>query len=490
VAVSAALLLFAPAPATAQTPPEENAAPAEAPTTFSVAPRDRFDLVRFNNDSAAHYYYAYSNEAQTLSLLFLPPEPPALYAPLQLRNPLDTGVPPPAELAAHVTDPFYPQLAAALAADALPRRLRLKLDSYRSARAALVAELHDVFARHRDASAETRKSALLACAQKQAAGIQELELVADQLRGELHGASSGRQSSRLGTTAPPEPAPESEAIAMRSAAYFCDGLSAAQRRLLRATASESENSPSAAPASLFCFSPEGAKLALPIDLAPALRTAIADFTSTRRTLAKTILRTIRESGGDVHKIRELATAQMPALASLESWAEEFRFALETAPESVGRPDQALPPELQERLTTYREHKRTLFRELHASLLTKSATPATNTAKTGEVAVSVATFTSAQQAALAALNSEKNALRAALAEQRRTAGASADRKSIDTLLEDFERSRQQQELRELYLDYRRALFEPGLSPEQRRLLFGAAVQSLGLPLPSGELLRQP
>ena len=45
----------------------------------------------------------------------------------------------------------------------------------------------------------------------------------------------------------------------------------------------------------------------------------------------------------------------------------------------------------------------------------------------------------------------------------------------------------------YVEYRQALFEPGLSPEQRRLLFDGAIERLELPLPRGELqpfLRSP
>jgi hypothetical protein len=45
---------------------------------------------------------------------------------------------------------------------------------------------------------------------------------------------------------------------------------------------------------------------------------------------------------------------------------------------------------------------------------------------------------------------------------------------------------QKEARPLYTDYNVAVFQPGLSPEQRRLLFAAALQKLGLPLPGGEL----
>jgi len=39
---------------------------------------------------------------------------------------------------------------------------------------------------------------------------------------------------------------------------------------------------------------------------------------------------------------------------------------------------------------------------------------------------------------------------------------------------------------LYGDYRIAVFQPGLSPEQRRLLFDSVIERLDLPLPRGEL----
>ncbi|MEN9632526.1 MAG: hypothetical protein RL077_930, partial [Verrucomicrobiota bacterium] len=39
---------------------------------------------------------------------------------------------------------------------------------------------------------------------------------------------------------------------------------------------------------------------------------------------------------------------------------------------------------------------------------------------------------------------------------------------------------------LYRDYRIAVFQPGLSPRQRQLLFDAVLEQLNLPLPRGEL----
>jgi hypothetical protein len=38
----------------------------------------------------------------------------------------------------------------------------------------------------------------------------------------------------------------------------------------------------------------------------------------------------------------------------------------------------------------------------------------------------------------------------------------------------------------YRDYRIAVFQPGLSPEQRRLYFDGVLEQLALPLPRGEL----
>ena len=53
--------------------------------------------------------------------------------------------------------------------------------------------------------------------------------------------------------------------------------------------------------------------------------------------------------------------------------------------------------------------------------------------------------------------------------------------IEVLLVEFAYAFGQQERWERYADYETAVLQPGLSPEQRRLLFGAALTSLDLPL---------
>lgn len=58
--------------------------------------------------------------------------------------------------------------------------------------------------------------------------------------------------------------------------------------------------------------------------------------------------------------------------------------------------------------------------------------------------------------------------------------------VDKALVAARRAAAQRENADAYRDYRTAVFTPGLSPEQRRLLFGSAVEKLELPLPRGEL----
>jgi hypothetical protein len=57
--------------------------------------------------------------------------------------------------------------------------------------------------------------------------------------------------------------------------------------------------------------------------------------------------------------------------------------------------------------------------------------------------------------------------------------------VNDLLKDFEDARQQQEQWDRYMDLQSAVVMPGLSPGQRRVLFDAGVEQLGLPLPAGK-----
>ena len=68
---------------------------------------------------------------------------------------------------------------------------------------------------------------------------------------------------------------------------------------------------------------------------------------------------------------------------------------------------------------------------------------------------------------------------------RVLGKGATPQQINEALDGVIRYNAQRENTEGYHDYRVAVFEPGLSPEQRRILLGGALRKLDLPLGGGE-----
>jgi len=84
-----------------------------------------------------------------------------------------------------------------------------------------------------------------------------------------------------------------------------------------------------------------------------------------------------------------------------------------------------------------------------------------------------------------LNEEKEAIRSEVARFAATHRESDGEKSVQTLIRNFLDSMREEEAWQPYQDYRTAVYQPGLSPEQRRLLFEIALEKLALPLPDGE-----
>jgi hypothetical protein len=443
------------------------------------------DLVRYMLPSSSHYYFNFP-AAAAVRLLFLPPELPVLESPIPLRSPLNNGVPPPAELAAHVGDLFYPQLASRLAGDELSRRARLKLEAYWTLKHSLLDELEAAIAAARELQGEARRAALADCAARQAVRLQEMEAAAEEIRLEL-GPRPDERAKPHDRPAASGPSVEPDPLLFRTAAFYADGLSLSQRRLLLAMSAELRyHGVPTSMGAVFYFSPEGAALWLPATLPPQLAKAVAVYAEARRALAGELLAELQRPVDDPAEWRDLASRQAPAFADLEIQAEEIRVALhETNGFDGPRAVPALPAELTVRLAAYNSRKQALLLEISASL--SSTARAAATPVSGGIAVPVSAFSPAQQTALAALNRERDAILAALVEQRRSSGSAQDRKSIDNLLQDFERALQAQELREKYAEYRTAVLEPGLAPAQRRLLLDGAFQHLALPLPSGEPL---
>ena len=211
------------------------------------------------------------------------------------------------------------------------------------------------------------------------------------------------------------------------------------------------------------------------------------------------------------KFRSLATQQAPRIAELEQLAEQIRDGLRPLPGLVPAPARApLPPALTERTLAFVQHRLQVQAETREKLdvigLQLRAIGVrlgyqfdAETIKTQVVPMRRSALGEAEQKRLAELSARLAALEAEyrsraegilarLEELRRDTAAAVGPvapERIDSLLNDALRYATLQDNEAGYHDYRLAVFEPGLSPEQRRLLFNGAMEKLDLPLPRGE-----
>jgi hypothetical protein len=530
VLLTAVLLnVLAAAPPAATSPPAAEEPKQSEPKDKAQALIDNFDRVRFTNEFTTHYYYSHPPSSEPPVFLF-PPVPPPLGLEYPLLGPLVTRTPAPPELAAYVDEWFYPLLGARLIEGDLPQALRAQIQAYRTAKVALQSELRSRIAALKNADPAERERQLDAFASVQAPKIAALETTEEKIRsdlrpsglfGSLAGNGDAAEKSgwrlRAGREAPATPEDRQlESEAMRGVAFYQEGLSAPQRRLLLAAAVELETvadsppgaNPTPAEGWLLHFSPEPASIRLLANLPAPLAKKISEYVATKKGLTTELCDTLRrnnDAGGStrIEALKRLAADQAPHIAALEAVAEEIRRKLTDVPNPPGPPaPQPLPPELMVRISVYRGHKLAVLKTLHSLLAEPAGTvdvvPAAGDGKTGtaggnpppvmvqpaNLRVSVEEFNRRQNALVGELNAERAAIREALSDYGRTTNRPTDRKSIDDLLKDFENARQQQEIWDRYRDYQTAVLLPGLSPEQRRLLFSAAVEQLALPLPAG------
>ena len=84
--------------------------------------RDKFDRVRFMNESSSHYMNSREPPApahRRAQVFFLPPVAPPLDSEIPILAPIEQGPPAPQELFAFVGEIFYAELGARLASDDL-----------------------------------------------------------------------------------------------------------------------------------------------------------------------------------------------------------------------------------------------------------------------------------------------------------------------------------------------------------------------------------
>jgi hypothetical protein len=475
--------------------------------------------------------------------IYFPPNPPPLGTGIDIRALLDRSPPPGLhapttvsrpELRPYETDSFYAPLSTYL--DRSSRRFRepLKMDEKQSAlfgvfrelREKLLAALRAKIASLENAGPAARLDALEAFAREQEPQLAELENTAEQLRATLARGADwyALREWKLGRNElkPREKTRSLEQQLVRAAAYYQEGFSPAQRRLLRELAMEMEETiflrEGEVPASRYFvfFSPDTARIRLPDDIPAGIKAQLAEYTKQKDALKKELgdavydLDKVAFGSTRVKRLAELATEQERRIAALDDIAEEIRRDLVHASGfERTRGPVVLPQELQARVIAWvseavrvtRERNETFARTMRSAMAAEieqaraeaaegrlDRDSAASMRSAGDRAAAagqdaVARYNAENAERLAKISAERDALSDEIA---RAAGPEVEFK-VDTLSPAFlAEFIQSQKLARAYREYDAATFEPGLSPAQRRLLFGAAIAALDLPQPGPEL----
>ncbi|HVT94051.1 MAG TPA: hypothetical protein VHD76_14500 [Bryobacteraceae bacterium] len=478
-------------------------------------------------------------------LIFFPPIPPQLGASINPLGESQGRYPAPAELASYVGEPFYAPLSTRLSKHSLRPKIQLRLDAYRNARLALLTELRAKLAALQNADPLTRERELAAFAKVQTPRVAALEKSGEEIRADLVAGGFFEDSAdwndqrdwHLGVSGfrTQTQAMLAQYQVMRAAVFYVPGLSPAQRRLLHEVAMElaeiagqlietGENGPppkaSADSNPLFYFSPETSRIRLPTELPPELARKISDYEREKSALKNGLrLKVYAEDRANFDFLRSRAFAalddeQEPRLAALESLAEEIRRGLAqitgyAQPPALPRVPPAVIAELTELVHAKRTAQQSavvLVRDIK-SVISVSRVDATRgpegraklsvmvnpqdrtEAKLKPVREMVARYNQENAVRIAAMEKDKAAIQEQLAQfvgahDPGEDGVDAE-KAVKDLMDDAYNTIERREEWTRYRDYRAAVLEPGLSPEQRRLLYSAGLEALELPLPAAD-----
>ncbi len=472
-------------------------------------------------------------------VVFFPPVPP-VYGVRILEHAGGTRIrfggrqlTPPDGLADFAGELLYPALSTRLYSGALSQALATRLEAYRARRNKLVHALLDQNVMLHDAADDVREREFRAIALVQTSAIAALEIEAETLQRELTrnrlgldiGWNTGRKWKLDSFPARREWMNlEAEFQIVRAAAFYQEGLVPAQRGLLRELALELEGRARKArgePAERWendamFFSPETARLRLPPDLSRAVLDRIGEYNAQKAALKAQLRQTVNQqeksSRGDrVVMFSRLAEEQWPRLAQLETLAEELRGDL--APRFIPAPPEkppAIPSWLIDVIQSYNEDRDSYFGELQQAMRTAAAgipRPPRSGDSDEQIRLedeyaairkqaerdAVLEFQQRQEARFAALAGRYAAIRTALeAIAKTTHDPKTGRKlDVETLLRQHTAAMAEFDgfgrATAIYTNYRIAMLQRGLSPEQRRLLFSYAVAGLAQPLPYGEPL---
>lgn len=487
-------------------------------STCAVA-QSSADFPRIDPFPSNNQYYTYN---PTPVAVFFPPDPPPLDRIGRLSPKSSSGyryLPAP-ELARYINEPFYPALAALYDNEKLKDRQRTALEGYREAKHALQQELHDELIRIRELPPAERATELAALRARQDPQIAALERRAEDFRTDLLKGDFAWGAIREWHLGESERYPDTAreiANVMRAGAFFQSGLTPDQRTLLREiaievpAAAESVEEATARQPYVF-FSPGPSRVRFPENIPSELAFKVATYETRRSALRKRLYDVMfREDGAwfgtkRTLMLQSLAREQAPELASLETFAEEIRRDLALVPPAPP-PDSPvhLTPVLVRRVISLYQRQNAVQKEYfakteevrrkHPKLNISSGMvrerPTFNVTRRGErVEAPEYSEAEAEMAALAAvctrsiaeLNADGRELTRDLAAFLR----SEDPSLMNVALKEGVRLALEETMAPVIADYRSAVFDPGLSPGQRRLLFDYAIEQCDLPLPNGEL----
>jgi len=473
----------------------------------------------YNPPSMSTESYTYN---PTPVAVFFPPDPPPLdrMARLPVKNSTGYRHAPAPELASYVSEPFYPALAALYDNQRIKDRQLAALGRYREEKRALQHELHTELIRIRPLAATDRATELAALSRAQDPKIADLERRAEDFRTDLLKGEYTWGSIREWHLGESERYPDSAreiAGVMRAAAFFQSGLSPEQRTLLREiaievpTAAETLEEAAAAQPYVF-FSPGPSRVLFPEDVPSDLAAKIATYQTRRSALRKRLYDVMfREDGAwfglkRTVRLQSLAKEQAPEFAALEGLAEDIRRDLALVPPPPPpEPLVYLSPVLAQRVIALYQNQlglqkgyfgkamevRQRYPALNIIVSFNRDRPSYNVSRrnyndpvgdTQKAVAEMAALSATYNQAVANLAAEGKSLTRDLAEFLRT----DDPSQMKVALAEGVRLAAQESAAPAMADYRSAVFDPGLSAGQRRLLFDYAIEQCDLPLPAGEL----
>ena len=489
-------------------------------------------------------YTVAAPETSNANPICFPPNIPPLGTPPPAVE-INPGAGAPGALLAYLNEPFYASLSTRLVLNNLLEDQRQALYQYRDQRDAELSQLQRELDLAAGRSPEQARYALQAFAEQQTPRLRALEARAELLRvefqrrglaGVLLGSGNWNERReyylRLGETDSDETGRlHLDYLLLRAAAFYQDGLSRIQRDLLREASAELQVQAFLARGGVenveaqdqyLYFSPGMVQ----IPVGPATPTHIVRllqaYTDQKASLKQNLIDRLHalDSQSEPRRkaaLEQFARDQQPSYDSLERMAELVRIEISRFPDALDLNPGAspLPSHLVARIDALGAKRSALAQEFEQQfqLFNRSASPGqvrVQTVSGGEapdpdeppmLTLGVATrmpeaqrdelrerlrvFNESNQVRHQALRQEQAVLQSEIEAILRSNPGMAPGLQASQLLENQLAQSRVKEVSDRYSAYRQAALQPGLSLEQRRLLLGAALAHLRLPLPGAE-----